>query len=373
MKFLLVFLFLPASLRLIGQGDCPPVTKLKAIYSENKEFRQLMDSALANVQALPDGSANFWKNKDVAALYIFLNQWYYEGPTAANALDGILKFSQLYYHNPYGLRFVNEEPGLSWTFFFVREHGKYMDSRESAGPVSRWLADSSLHNEEYVIPPGGYISFNSFFTRELKPGVREIARAKDNSVVVSPVDGDVNWLDIDLKADTAVPVKGRMSLTVEQLLGRSRFASRFIGGKALSVILMPTNYHHFHSPVSGRLIESRQNVGEVLFGSQLMDFFMTPQGDFSVFEKYKHGYFIFQTEAGGCVAMIPVGLETIGSVVFENGVKDISSEAGVTVQKGERLGHFAYGGSLVILLFEKGRFGNVSVQQGQQIGVFDRK
>lgn len=49
----------------------------------------------------------------------------------------------------------------------------------------------------------------------------------------------------------------------------------------------------------------------------------------SVFEKCKLGYFVFQTAAGGYVAMIPVGLETIGSVVFEN-------------------------------------------QQGQQIGVFDR-
>jgi phosphatidylserine decarboxylase len=42
----------------------------------------------------------------------------------------------------------------------------------------------------------------------------------------------------------------------------------------------------------------------------------------------------------------------------------------VIVTKGEKLGHFAYGGSLVILLFEKGRFDSVNVQQGQQIGIF---
>ncbi len=41
------------------------------------------------------------------------------------------------------------------------------------------------------------------------------------------------------------------------------------------------------------------------------------------------------------------------------------------VTKGEKLGHFAYGGSLIILLFEKNRYNSLSVQQGQQIGIFN--
>ena len=68
-----------------------------------------------------------------------------------------------------------------------------------------------------------------------------------------------------------------------------------------------------------------------------------------------------------------VGLETIGSVVFEKRVRNISKGHEVTVEKGEKLGHFAYGGSLVILLFEKNRFNSFSVQQGQQIGVFNQE
>ena len=41
--------------------------------------------------------------------------------------------------------------------------------------------------------------------------------------------------------------------------------------------------------------------------------------------------------------------------------------------KGEKPGHFTYGGSWVTLLFEKGRFNSVSVQQGQQIGIFNQE
>jgi len=356
-----------------AQADCPPVVRLRSIYASDHNFKQLMDSVFANVQNLPNGSSNFWKGKSINDLYKFLNEWFYTLPSVSNGLDNIIQFSLLYYHNPYGLRFVNEEPGLSWTFYFVKEQGKFMDSRQSTGSIQQWLADSSLHNEEYVIPANGFTSFNQFFTRNLKPGMRTVARPNDNSVIVSPVDGIIDQMHVDLKPDSALPVKGRMRLNLNQLLDNSKFASRFIDGTALSVILLPRSYHHYHSPVAGKLVESKEDAGNILFGSQLMDFFMTGSGDFSVFEHYKHGYFIIQTQQYGYVAVIPVGLETIGSVVFENRVKNISAGKEVMITKGEKLGHFAYGGSLVILLFEKGRFNSLSVQQGQQIGIFNQE
>lgn len=356
-----------------AQTNCQPVIKLKSMYKYDNNFKQLIDSMFLNVQPLPDGSQNFWKNKNINDLYSFLNKWFYTLPAVSNGLDDIIQFSLLYYHNLYGLRFVNEEPGLSWTMYFVKEQGKFMDSHQSTGSIKQWLSDSSLHNNEYIIPASGYQSFNQFFTRTLKPGMRPVARVDDNSVIVSPVDGVVSWLNVDLKSDSTLPVKGRMKLSVNQLLGNSMFANNFIDGTALSVILLPKNYHHFHSPVSGQLVESKEDVGNVLFGSQLIDYFMNNSFDFSVFENYKHGYFIIKTQKYGYVAMIPVGLETIGSVAFENRVRDISAGKEIMVTKGEKLGHFAYGGSLIIMLFEKNRFNLLSVQQGQQIGIFNQK
>jgi len=54
-------------------------------------------------------------------------------------------------------------------------------------------------------------------------------------------------------------------------------------------------------------------------------------------------------------------------------VKNICAGKEVIVSKGEELGHFAYGGSLVILLFEKNRMTSLSVQQGQQIGTLNKE
>ena len=70
--------------------------------------------------------------------------------------------------------------------------------------------------------------------------------------------------------------------------------------------------------------------------------------------------------------MIPVGLDTIGSVVFEEKWKKVTPEHPVPVYKGERIGHFAYGGSMVIMLIEQD-VSSITVPQGQQIGVFKQK
>jgi len=356
-----------------AQTDCLPVIKLKSLYNEDSNFKRLADSMFANVQKLPDSSENFWKNKNINDLYAFLNKWFYTLPVVSNGLDNITTFSLLYYHNPYGLKFVNEDPGRSWTLYFVKEQGKFMDSRQSTGSINQWLKDSSLHNEEYVIPKDGYNSFNQFFTRSLKSGMRPIARPNDNSVIVSPVDGVIQMINADLKPDSALPVKGRIKMNLNQLLGNSKFSNHFIDGTALTVFLLPKNYHHFHSPVAGELVESKEDVGNVLFGSQLMDFFMTDKNDYSQFENYKHGYFIIHTKQFGYVAVIPVGLETVGSVVFEDKFKNIDGKKNVMVSKGEKLGHFAYGGSMVMMLFEKNQMNLLSVQQGQQIGIFNQE
>ena len=100
---------------------------------------------------------------------------------------------------------------------------------------------------------------------------------------------------------------------------------------------------------------------------------MTNGGDFSVFENHKHGYFSIQTPQYGYVAVISVGLETIGSVVFEIKIKEISAGREVMVTKGDQLAHFAYGGSVAVMPFEKGCLSPLSVQQGQQIRLFDRE
>ncbi|MDN5203406.1 phosphatidylserine decarboxylase [Fulvivirgaceae bacterium BMA10] len=356
-----------------AQQDSPPVTQLKELYAIDKNFRKTIRSAFENLHDLPDGSSNPWRGKTMTDLYNFLNDWFYFLPNAHNGLDKIIEFSMLYYRNPEGLKFVLEEPGLSWTKYFVEERGKYMDSYASARKVEEWLSNESINNDEYVLPIGGFKSFNDFFTRELKPGARPVEAVTDNSVLVSPADGIINMINNDLRSDSQIPIKGRKTLNLTKLLDNSEYANRFIGGTVLAVFLLPHNYHHYHSPVTGTLIESKDLVGNHLFGmSDIPDLINNGNPgynkDLSVLENFRHGYFIIKTQEFGYVGVVPVGLQTIGSVVFEEKFKNIKNGKEKKIYKGEKLGHFAYGGSTVLLLFEKNRFNAIGVQQGQKIG-----
>lgn len=356
-----------------AQNDSPPVIKLKELYSSDEELRRTVEAMFENLQDLPDGSANPWRNKDIDDLYEFVNEWFYFLPNAHNALERAIEFEMLCYRNPAGMRFVLEEPGRSWTLYFAEERGKYMDSPASAKAIQEWLADPSLNNEDFVLPDHGFKSFNEFFTRELKPGARPVDAVTDNSILVSPADGIINMINNDLKLNIPIPAKGRMTLSLAALLDTSEYCEKFIGGTALAVVLMPHDCHHYHAPISGTIVESKEDVGDRLFGvPDVLD--LINEGnpgynlDFSIIDNFRHGYFIIQTDDYGYVAMIPIGLGTIGSVVFEEKFKNLQGDTKRKVYKGEKLGHFAYGGSTVLLLFEKGRLNSLTVRQGQQIG-----
>lgn len=73
------------------------------------------------------------------------------------------------------------------------------------------------------------------------------------------------------------------------------------------------------------------------------------------------------------LAPVAVGLDTISSIVFEEKFKNIDEP--VPVKRGEMLGHFRYGGSLFIMIFEPNRYkpDAIQVRLGNQIGLFDTK
>jgi phosphatidylserine decarboxylase len=133
-----------------AQDESLPVKNLKKLYENNRDFKKTADLMLENVKELQNGNQNPWKDKSVHDLYDFLNDWFYFLPNTHNGLDRILKFTFLYYNNPYGMKFVLSEPGLSWANSFIEESGKFMDSPESAKIIEDWLSDNTLINEDFV-------------------------------------------------------------------------------------------------------------------------------------------------------------------------------------------------------------------------------
>ena len=390
-KFLLtgiICLCLTAPFAALAGEYSPPVKALKALYEKDAPFRDTMDKAFKAMQDPDEATAglwphrvtkNPWAGKTFTDLLVFFDAWYNLMPTPSGANDEfnyIERFGWFYYRNPYGQQIVGTEPGLGWSREFADARRRLMESPESAKAVAPWLSDPATHKEDYLIPPGGFKSFNDFFVRDLKPGARTIASPTDDAVLTAPTDCVLNVIN-PLTPTREIPTKGSQKLNVHDLLAGSPYARYFENGTALSCILLPDTYHHYHAVISGRIVEAREDIPGSYAGIKDFGAFVNRGNigygqSYRVFENFRRGYFVIRTEEYGHVAMVPVGLDTIGSVVFEEKYRRISPAAPVPVRKGEKLGHFAYGGSLVIVLVEQG-ISSITIPMGRQIGVFKSK
>ena len=104
-----------------------------------------------------------------------------------------------------------------------------------------------------------FTSFNGFFARGLLADSRPMP--DDPGLVVSPADGTVSQAG-PIAAGRLMQAKGR-EYSVAELLGSTDFAADLAGGSFVTIYLAPHNYHRFHAPCSGRLLESIEIPGRL--------------------------------------------------------------------------------------------------------------
>lgn len=205
--------------------------------------------------------------------------------------------------------------------------------------------------------PYAFSSFNEFFTRALRPGVRPIAG--DPQLIVSPVDGVVSQCG-HLKDDTIVQAKGQ-TYSLARLLGGDReMVETYRGGSFACLYLAPYNYHRIHMPMDGA-VRSNIYVPGDLFSVNAATVRAVPR----VFARNERLICDFDTHVGR-MAVILVGALFVGSIETVHcgevnppprGRKRIVSIAeGIerAFRKGEELGRFNMG-STVIVLFQSQR------------------
>lgn len=349
------------------------------------------NTAVANVDPFIEyGGQNKWKGQSIDVFRAYFKTWFTFLPVPNGGLGMIIPFSHFYLNNPSGYYFLNtfksrRDPDseytteiFNWIVKFVKLRGDFMDSKASAVCIDKWVDWLGPKIHDFIVPPEGYQSFNEFFIRELNPAAnpRPIAAPDDDTIAVAPADSMVNYIISDLTLTQQLDVKSRQ-LNITELLNGSEYAPHFEGGTAISCVLLPENYHRYHSPVEGSIVESAEVPGiyfGMVDGDDFVNDFNFGQGttEFSFFEDFHRAYYVIETKNHGYVGVIPVGLNTISAIKASLvcGTSSLVPPGGtpVEVQKGQELGYFAYGGSLVILLFQKGVFPGVSLLMGNRIG-----
>lgn len=213
-------------------------------------------------------------------------------------------------------------------------------------------------------------SFNEFFTRALKDGVRHVD--PDLKSIVSPADGAISQIGI-VKEGDVFQAKGQ-SFSVEKLIGDPQLAEPFKNGEFATVYLSPRDYHRVHMPFAGTLTETLYIPGELFSVNQT-----TAENIPGLFARNERMVCLFDTELGRMAvvlvgAMIVAGIETVATgKVKPTGRVELNHHQ-MALEKGSELGRF-YLGSTAIILFEQDKIAwdtafkaNSAVVMGEALG-----
>lgn len=254
--------------------------------------------------------------------------------------EGWLRFA---YGNPLGRAAVWLLARRAW---FSQWYGRKMSKPVSALEILPFISKYGLDVDEFLKSPFDYKTFNDFFYRALKPTARPIASG--DNVAVFPADGrHLAFQNVDT-AD-GFYVKG-MKFTLTELLGEAALpedqrvlSKQFAGGAMLISRLCPVDYHRFHFPVGGTPGEAALINGWLYSVSPV-----ALRHNIRYLIENKRERTIVASPNFGDVAVLEVGATNVGSIVQ-------SFILGRDVAKGDEKGLFAFGGSCVITIFQKGR------------------
>jgi len=243
--------------------------------------------------------------------------------------DGLLKLA---YATP--ARYVLSWP-LFWTSCCSRILGWAADRGFSRRRIQKTVESLGMDLSDYVIPEGGFASFNDFFARRVKPGARPFAPTG----VCSPADCRL-MVYPELQDGLCIPVKGA-SFTVAELLGDAAYADDFRGGSLCVFRLCPSDYHRYHFTDDGTLSATWKLPGRYYSVHPI-----ALEKRIRVFTTNVRQVSILELAKTGRTAFIEVGAFGVGSIR--------QTFAGNAFRRGDEKGYFTFGGSTVIMVFKKG-------------------
>lgn len=204
--------------------------------------------------------------------------------------------------------------------------------------------------EARISDPESYPTFNAFFTRELKPGLRPVAEG--NGILACPVDGTVSQAG-HIDGNLLIQAKGHYYSLDALLAGQQSWVEKFKNGCFATLYLSPRDYHRIHMPCDAKLKAMTYVPGRLFSVAQ-----HTVRSVPGLFARNERVIAYFDTEFGP-MAMILVGainvaaIETTwaGLITPPNGrhIRHENYGENIAFKKGDEMGRFNMGSTVILL------------------------
>lgn len=212
-------------------------------------------------------------------------------------------------------------------------------------------------------PHLGFASWDAFFTRHFRDGVRPVASPEDDGVIANACESKPFNTAYDIQLRDKFWIKGQPYSALD-MLGHDPLAAQFEGGTVYQAFLSALSYHRWHSPVSGvvekALLKEGTYYSEPLFET-IGDPAKIRSSDLEIDmggETTSQGY--LTAVATRAIIFIKADNPKIGLMAFIGvGMSEVSTceytvKPGQRVKKGDEIGMFHFGGSTHCLMFRKG-------------------
>lgn len=221
--------------------------------------------------------------------------------------------------------------GILCRKFVSDAYAAWQKSRFSRGKTRRFIARYGVDVSDCTETE--FACFHDFFTRQRKNYVNQ---TQPNEL---PAVADAKLTALPISRDSRFSIKG-VPYTLTELLDDAEAAARFEGGTCLIFRLAPEDYHHYVYPDKGTC-DATQKIAGVLHTVNPI------AADMGVYRRNTRCFTRLHTEHFGEMIQMEVGALLVGRIVNR-------TEQPAAFEKLEEKGHFAYGGSMVILLAERG-------------------
>ena len=211
--------------------------------------------------------------------------------------------------------------------------GAFLDTSLSKVLICPFVKSSGIDTSEYDLTD--IRSFNDFFRRSIKPGMRTVDM--DENAMIAPCDGLLSIYKV--KGDTVFPVK-QSAYTLEELLKSKRLAERYEDGYCFVYRLCVNHYHRYIYAAGGKKSYNRFLPGR-LHTVRPVALHSVP-----VFAENSREYALIKTEKLGTLVQMEVGAMLVGRITNHK-------LRPCDVLRGEEKGFFEYGGSTIIVLAQK--------------------
>ena len=318
---------------------------------------------------------------------------------------------------------VKLTPLSLWLRDFAVAWGEFLETPESAKYLASYKFGPEYSYQDYDGGKNGianYKTFNEWFSRTFKDIAKQrpIAQPDDDRVITFPAESTFvgQWavttpVGEPMPAESSIVVK-HVEWPIPELLADSKYGRDFEGGILVHSFLNVFDYHRQHAPASGTILEAKFIPGQVYL-DVLLDKFNAEEeaaeddslANAVIPSRYLdaqdatgyqfvqcRGLVVLQTPIGK-VAIIPMGMAQVSSVVFvtpasegpqklirltaaekkgksyDQQVAMVNAKVkkalvGKKVKKGDMLSTFLFGGSDIVMVFERESNVNITAQVG---------